>query len=55
MVELAVAAAEAQFPPNVKGDGDASRARLGEDSKLLAQAHAKDSICKEKAIVQLRA
>jgi hypothetical protein len=42
-VELAVAAAEAQFPPKAKTDDDASRARLGEDSKLLAQAHAKES------------
>jgi hypothetical protein len=40
-VELVVAAAEAQFPPNVKADDDASRARMGEHSKLLA--HAMDS------------
>jgi len=31
-VELAVAAAEAQFPPKAKADDDASRARVGEDA-----------------------
>jgi hypothetical protein len=31
-VELAVAAAEAQFPPNTKTDDDASRARLSDDA-----------------------
>ncbi|MEO7168403.1 MAG: hypothetical protein ABI016_15395 [Chthoniobacterales bacterium] len=43
-VELMVAAGEAQFPPKVKPEGDASCARATEDSKSLphAQAHAMD-------------
>jgi hypothetical protein len=36
-VELAVAAAEAQFPPKAEADDDASRAGLREDSKLLVR------------------
>ncbi len=41
-VELMVAAAEAQFPPKVQPEGDASCAKVAEDSKSLphAQAHA---------------
>jgi hypothetical protein len=41
IVELAVASAEAQFPPKVKADSDASRARSAEDPKLLAHAQAR--------------
>lgn len=41
IVELAVAAAEAQFPPKVKADGEASRARPAEDPKLLPRAQAR--------------
>ena len=41
IVELAVAAAEAQFPPKVKTEGEASRARVTEHSKPPPRAQAR--------------
>jgi hypothetical protein len=44
-VQLAVAAADAQFPPKVIADSDASRARPAEDSKVLTDTRASALDC----------